>query len=226
MQSRVLWIAVASAAGLIAGIALLIVSDDTFGWLETGEDFGAYVVIFLLIFGDAVVPILPGETVLNTASVMAADGRLELPAVILAGALGAIIGDSALYWIARKSAPRVEDKVAAIERNARVQTVLRILGDRAPLFIVFGRYVPGLRFFVNATMGLQKMPYKSFLLWSAIGGSVWAAYTCLLAYAVGSALDDYPVASILASGFVTTVIIGLIFWYDARSRRDSAVSTP
>jgi hypothetical protein len=37
-----------------------------------------------------VFPVLPGETTLNAASTLASQGTLELPLVILAGALGAI----------------------------------------------------------------------------------------------------------------------------------------
>jgi membrane protein DedA with SNARE-associated domain len=49
----------------------------------------------------AIVPIFPGETTLNAASVLGSQGTLEIELVIVAGALGAILGDSALYWITR-----------------------------------------------------------------------------------------------------------------------------
>jgi membrane protein DedA with SNARE-associated domain len=49
----------------------------------------------------AIVPIFPGETTLNAASVLASQGTLEIELVIVAGALGAILVESALYWITR-----------------------------------------------------------------------------------------------------------------------------
>ena len=52
------------------------------------------------------IPIFPGETTLNAASTLAADGELELVWVIVAGALGAVVGDSALYWIARRNSAK------------------------------------------------------------------------------------------------------------------------
>ena len=87
------------------------------------------------------------------------------------------------------------------------------------MLIVFGRYVPGVRFLMNATMGMTRMPYPSFLFWSTIGGVTWATYTCLLAYSVGTALNGYPLISVLVSGGITTAIVGLIFWVDIRAEK-------
>ena len=54
--------------------------------------------------------------------------------------------------------------------------------------IVAGRYVPGMRFAVNATMGLSNIPYRRFLPWSVLGGTV-VGYTCTLAYKVATTLS-------------------------------------
>lgn len=81
-------------------------------------------------------------------------------------------------------------------------------------------------------MGLTAMPYRSFLLWSSIGGALWGTYTALLAYAVGTALADFPLASIVISEAVTTVIIAGIFWFElkrnpkAQGGKPSAASPP
>jgi membrane protein DedA with SNARE-associated domain len=56
----------------------------------------AYVISALLVFADGVCAIFPAETTLITNSTLAVEGLLDLPLVILAGAVGAITGDSAL----------------------------------------------------------------------------------------------------------------------------------
>jgi hypothetical protein len=45
------------------------------------------------------------------------------------------------------------------------------------------------------------------------------AYTCLLAYWVGSAIEDYPVASMMVSGAITTALIAILFLRERRRRR-------
>ena len=141
---------------------------------------------------------------------------------MLAGALGAIVGDSALYWIARKGGRRFKTRIEDAEKNERVAAALGFLGSSAPLLLIAGRYVPGLRFAINATMGLSAYPYRSFLLWSSIGGTVWAVYTSGLAYLVAVALEGFPLASIIISGVITSVAIGAIFIVARRRRRESA----
>ena len=218
--SRGALIAILVVAVLVAVVALLFSIDggDAFSLTEQDPAALSYLSIFLLVAADAVVPVFPGETTLNAASVVAAQGDLSLALVILAGAAAAIVGDSTLFWIARRASARIRPQLERATRNKSVSTSLDYLGDNAKILLVFGRYVPGLRFVTNTTMGLSDMPYRKFLPWSALGGAGWSAYTCLLAYWVGSTLEDYPVASMLLSGAITTALIALLFLRERRAR--------
>lgn len=62
----------------------------------------------------------PGETTLKAASNLTAQGKFNLGLVILAGAVGAIAGDSALYWTARLSSKGFETRVEHIEPKGKV----------------------------------------------------------------------------------------------------------
>ena len=64
--------------------------------LITEHASSSYLGVALLVFLDAVCPVFPGETTLDAASTLAAQGKFNLGLVILAGAAGAIAGDSAL----------------------------------------------------------------------------------------------------------------------------------
>lgn len=173
-----------------------------------------YLLIGTFVAFDAVLPIFPSESLLTTASTLAGqDGSdIVLWAVVLGGTLGAIIGDSLLYWLSRTIgrnvlAPRLEQA----RRNAKVGAAMEVLGSTAPLLIVVGRFVPGVRFAVNVTMGIGRYPYRRFLLFSSIGGATWAAYTCVFSFWIGQALDGYPVLSIATSVLITTAMLGLMY---------------
>ncbi|MFN8132617.1 MAG: DedA family protein [Solirubrobacteraceae bacterium] len=209
----------------VAGILQAVTGGEAFGAAEQAPAL-AYLSIMLLVAGDAVIPVLPGETTLNAASTVAAGGELALVLVIVAGALGAIIGDSALFWIARHNRHRVQPQIEKAKADERVSTALAYLGDNRKLLLVFARYVPGLRFVVNATFGLSGLPYRQFLPWSALGGLLWATYTCVLAYWVGSTIEDYPVASMMVSGAITTALIAIIFLRERRRRARRADRPP
>jgi len=221
MPRRGVLIGVGVVVALIAVVAILFALDDGDGFTLVVADPAsrAYSAVFLLIAGDAIIPIFPGETTLNAASTLAAQDALSLPLVIVAGALGAIVGDSILFWIARRNANRIRPQLERAQSNPRVAAALEFMGDNAKVLLTLGRYVPGLRFVVNTTMGLSERPYREFLPWSVLGGVLWSSYTCLLAYWIGSTLDDYPLGSVVISGVVTTAIMGLVYVHVRRSRR-------
>ena len=216
-RRAIFWTVVGFSALILVAVTGAILYSFFNEELVSGSDAVAYLTVFGLVFLDAIIPIFPGETTLSTASVLASQGELELELVIVAGALGAVLGDSALYWIARTGPGRLKARLeTSSQKDERVAKGLALLGRSGPILIVFGRFVPGVRFAVNASMGLTEYPYRRFLLYSTIGGTLWATYTCLLAYRVGSALEDFPIASIVVSGVITTGLIAIVYWIDHR----------
>jgi membrane-associated protein len=183
-----------------------------------------YSIIFFFVTFDAVIPIFPSESLLTTASNLAAQSgsNINVWRVFAAGALGAVIGDSMLYWLSRTVLRRsMASKVEAAQENPNIEKIMRVLNDEAPMIIVFGRFIPGIRFMVGATMGLSKYPFGKFLLYNAIGGTLWAGSTCLFSYVIASILDDKPIISILLSVIITTGLLALLYkplkasWEDA-----------
>ena len=220
---------------IVGGFAVLLVVIVLLQLLDEGDvaerlaqapKEWAYALCFLFVWFDAVIPIFPGETTLSAASTLAAEGTLELGLVMLAGALGAIVGDSSLFWIARKSATKVQGQLDKAMENSKVRVAWDAL-DRSPgLMIVAGRYVPGMRFAVNASMGLSDIPYRRFLPWSVLGGALWSVYTCALAYKVATTLSGFPLASLVISSLITSAALAAIYFVDRRRREAAKGAEP
>jgi membrane-associated protein len=210
-----------TAIAVVVGIVVLQEwgGADRFDTIVDDSGNWAYPAVFFLVFGDAICALLPGETTLNTASALAANGALSLPLVMLAGAAGAVLGDSTLYWIVRLNRRRFQPRIDAAMQRERVARAFRVIGSSAPILLTFGRYVPGIRVVANAMFGLAAYPYGAFLLWSSIGGTLWAVYTCALAYVVGTELAGFPLASALISGTITTLAIAVIILVVRRHAR-------
>jgi membrane-associated protein len=206
----------------LAAAANYMADSDGLSFVDPANPGRSYLAVCVLVALDAVVPIFPGETTLNAASTAAAQGTLELGPVIAMGVLGAIVGDSALFWIARRFSRRIEPQIERARANGNIHQALAIMDSSAPLLIVGGRYVPGMRFVVNASMGVSGMPYRRFLPWSVLSGVLWSVYTCVLAYYIGLALGDFPLASIAISGILTTVVIAVVFVVLRRRNREAA----
>jgi membrane protein DedA with SNARE-associated domain len=126
-----------------------------------------------------------------------------------------------LYWIARIGGKRL-----ATARQADAQRqggrALHWLASSAAAGV--GRYVPGLRFVINATFGLSAYRYPNFLHCGRLSAEPSGRFTCGLAYLVGTALADFPLASLIISGVITTAALGLIFLIVRRSRKEVGAS--
>ncbi len=221
------WILLGISAFLVVLVSLQVIGgEDGFGLVDGATGGAAYLGVFLLVTLDGVCAIFPGETTLNAASTLAAQGKLQLGLVMVVGALGAIVGDSALYWIARSCRRRYQPKLDRALGNRKVAAAMEFVGSSAPTLLVAGRYLPGMRLVVNAMFGLQAHPYRHFLLWSSIGGTLWSIYTCGLAYLIGTALLNFPLASLVISGLVTSVALGTVYLVVRRRRRVAATTEP
>lgn len=217
-------VAAAVAVAILCVVAAVhyVLTGDGSSVIDADNPRAAYVWVFVLITLDAVIVVFPGETTLNAAATLAAQGRLELAPIIVMGALGAIVGDSALFWLARRFSRRVEPQLTRAKADPRVTEAFQMLSSSAPALIVGGRYLPGMRFVVNATMGMSDIAYRRFLTWSIVSGTLWSTYTTVLAYNIGLALADYPLASFAISGLVTGVAIAVVVLSVRRSRRRRA----
>ena len=163
---------------------------------------------------DAVIPIFPSESLLTTASTAASgdDSTLTLWLIVFAGGLGALVGDSLLYWLSRTVGRGVFSRpLEKAQKSEKATAALSVLGDTAPLLIIVGRFVPGVRFVVNASMGIARYPYRKFLLFSTIGSFTWSAYTCIFSYLISEALSGYPVLSIATSVLITTGLLAVLY---------------
>ena len=200
--------------GLLAVLWLAPVLVSALGSIDLAGFEHPHLWVFGFVVFDAVLPIFPSESLLTTGATLAAqDGSpIVLWRLILAGALGATIGDSLLYWLSRTVLrDSISSQVERAATNPNVARATEVLHTRAALIIAFGRFVPGVRFVVAATMGLTAFRYPRFLLWSALGGSAWASFNCIVSYAVGSVLDDQPLLSVAVSVIVTTGLLALVY---------------
>ena len=173
-----------------------------------------YAVIFGFVVFGAIIPLFPSESLLTAGSNLAAqDGsNISLMGLIAAGTLGAVVGDSILYWLARTVLRRFfAARVERAQQSEKIRRSMDVVDEKGSLMIVVGRFVPGLRFMIGATMGITKYPYRRFLMWDAIGSVIWATYTCVVCYFVATIIEDKLLLSIAVSVVVTTALLGLLY---------------
>ena len=169
-------------------------------WRPVSASPWTYAVILVVAALDAVLPLVPSETAVISAGVLAGAGDLSLGLVIAAGAAGAFAGDSSAYWLGRRFDRRLERRLfrsaKGAERRAWAEGALNRYGG--PL--IFGaRFVPGGRTATTVTAGLLRTRWARFAAFAGAAGVAWASYAALLGYLGGRASKRRSGASSSAS---------------------------
>jgi membrane protein DedA with SNARE-associated domain len=184
----------------------------------------AYAILFILAFLDALIPVVPSETSVITAGVVASSGDLNLMLVILFAATGAFCGDNTSYWIGARYGTRINDRFFQSEKaKERVAWAQRQVQERGGELIVVARFIPGGRTVVTLSSGTLGYPWRRFVLFDAIAATIWAVYAALLGYIGGHAFEAQPWKGLLlafAIAFAVTGTVELVRW--VRRRRSSS----
>jgi membrane protein DedA with SNARE-associated domain len=152
-----------------------------------------YAVIALAVALDAVLPLVPGEAVVITSAVLAADGRLSVVLIAIAAALGSFTGDNASFGIGHGLGGPLVRRLRRRERAGRLTAwAEEQLRQRGSLVIVGARFVPGGRTATTLAAGGLAMPWRRFAAADALAASLWAAYTTALGYIGGETFNDRP----------------------------------
>jgi membrane-associated protein len=184
------------------------------------ENLG-YLGLALLVGGESLGLILPGETAILAAGVLARDGRLQIGLVLPVAALAAIAGDNLGFLLGRRGGrmlllargPFRTHRVRLVERGERF---FARYGGHA---VFLGRWLVFARITVPWLAGASRMPQREFMPWNALGGITWSASVGLAGYVFGVAAS-----AIFASTTVVLLTVLLAFgltaaWRRVRSKR-------
>ncbi len=171
----------------------------------------AYLIVLAVVAGDAVLPLLPGETIVVTGGVLSASGDLNVVLVFLAGAVGAFLGDSLCYWIGRRFGTRVAEKFLRGERGKRsLEWAERALDRRGRTLVAAARFVPGGRTAVSLVAGTTEFPWRTWMVADLIGVTVWSAYNTGLGRIGGAAFENQTWKGLLLAFGLAALTAGVL----------------
>jgi membrane-associated protein len=181
------------------------VIDD---WLAAiGAGPWALPLLFGLVFADAFLVVLPGETTVTAFGALAVStGSPPLLAVIAVAAAAAFCGDACTYVIGRS----VGLERWRWMRHPRAQAAIgwaRARLHRGAATVVFtARFIPFARVAVNLTAGASKVRAPRYLTVVGIAALGWAVYQAVIGAIVALLLPGGPLVAVLVS---IVVAIGL-----------------
>jgi membrane protein DedA with SNARE-associated domain len=192
---------------------------------QVGDAVGVwlYVIAGALCFGEAAILVglvLPGETALLVAGVFCQHGTLNLYVMIAVAAVAAIAGDSVGYEFGKHFGPRLRrsrfGSWVGEHRWAMVDGFLLRHGGKA---VLLGRLTALFRALVPSMSGMSGMRYRTFLIWNATGGLIWAPGCVLLGYAFSKSLDTVGKTLTWAPLAVLGVVVVVYIALHIRKRR-------
>jgi membrane-associated protein len=194
-----------------------------FDWLshEVSQSAVTYPVVAFACAADVLLPLIPSETIVITASVLAAQGDLLIWGIVPMVAVGAFLGDNVSYFLGRKVGDPIADRLFDDdEGQARLTWAEEALRRRGAILIGVGRFIPGGRTATTFAAGTLEMPYRQFAVADAFAAVIWAVYVSMLGYLGGETFKD-SLWLPLATSFAAAMLVGLGFeiWRRIQERR-------
>ncbi|HET8582318.1 MAG TPA: DedA family protein [Jatrophihabitans sp.] len=207
---------------------LVLASPISPGTLLSGS--GALLVLAVVLFAECGLLVgffLPGDTLLFAAGIGIATHTItsSLTEFLLVAPAAAILGNLLGYWIGYRAGPIVFDRPNS--RLFRPEYVTRshdFFERFGSWTIIIGRFVPVVRTVATVMAGVGRMRFSLYVLYSVIGGIVWADGVLLLGHALGKiswvrahkGWIDYAVLVVVVIGLIPTAFH---LWQTRRSRR-------
>jgi membrane-associated protein len=172
----------------------------------------SYLIAFALPLLDAVLPVLPSETVIiafGVATAGSADPRVFL--IVACAALGAFTGDNLAYLIGWRFGPWVERRFFKGQKGTATRDwAERSLARFGTGLIIVCRFIPGGRTAVTLCCGLVKYPWRRFAPATAVAAVVWASYAFLAGRFGGKAFEDKPLVGFAVAFGGVLLVSGIV----------------
>lgn len=172
---------------------------------------GGLFLIALIIFAESGMMVgffFPGDTLLFSAGVLAAAGKLGLSSTIAVIAIAAIAGDNTGYHIGRKLGRRLFRKPdGAVFRKEHIDRAEAFYEKHGSKTMLVAHFIPIVRAFVPVTAGAAKMVYWQYVIFDAIGDIAWTVAMTLIGYFIGSRIPG--IANYIDPVLIAVVVIFL-----------------
>ena len=165
--------------------------------------------------------VAPGETAIVLGGVVAAQGRVSLPVILLAAWVAAALGDLASFALGRRLGrsflERRGPKLGVTPR--RLRTVDGFMARHGGKAILIGRFIGVVRAVAPFVAGAARLPMRRFLPLSLLGTAAWAASLTLAGYAFHASFS--AAADVLTRGALAAAVLAALV-VAVRTMRSSA----
>ena len=204
------------------------------GYFGTWALVGILVVVF--IESGVLFPILPGDSLLFVAGMLAAGtaaqdvaatANFHLWQLLVFIPTAAVLGSQVGYWIGRSVGTTMFKPTNRVLKQKYLDEAHLFFEQRGPFAVVLGRFVPIVRTLVPITAGAARMNYGVFTLFNVVGAIVWGVGLTLLGYWLG----QFEIIQKLLEPIFVLIVVASIApiiweWYKRRRAARDAGAAP
>ncbi|CAN5630531.1 DedA family protein [soil metagenome] len=166
---------------------------DPMFWLGQDGLFGSAVlvgvVVIIFVETGLLFPFLPGDTLLFTAGVIAAQtgAALDIWTLIPWAVAAALLGGQCAYLIGRRLGPALFAKPdARLFKQRYLRSSHDFFARSGAKTLVIGQFIGVVRTFAPVVAGISGMRYWTFATFSAVGAAAWAVGLPLVGFFLGN----------------------------------------
>ena len=134
-----------------------------------------YLLLFAWVLVEQLGIPLPATPVLLAAGALSAERQISFPLALAVGVAAALTADSVWFFIGRRHGHHVLRLLCklSLEPTTCVRRTQDSFGRRRGTMLLFAKFVPGLSTLAPPVAGQNGMEFGPFLLYDAIGSSLW-----------------------------------------------------
>jgi membrane-associated protein len=191
----------------------------------------ALVGILAIVFAECGLLIgffLPGDSLLFIAGLLVSTGFIDtnIAIVCLLISIAAVAGNLTGYWIGRKAGPAVFRRPdSRLFRREYVDHTEHFFDRHGPRAIVLARFVPIVRTFITVMAGVGRMNFRTYAVYSTIGGILWGTGVTLLGYYLGNVTFIANHIEVILIGVVAISLIPIFLELRRHTSTGSDTST-
>ncbi|MEK6895978.1 MAG: VTT domain-containing protein [Nanoarchaeota archaeon] len=174
------------------------------------EAFAPYKIL-LLILGS----IYPGEEAIILFSVLAGQGLISLPDVVVIGALGILLVDNLIFWLAKsRMSTRIKRWRIFSKKSQRLSIIMHKLHKESPFLMLFiTKFVYGMRHISVFYLSLKGMTWKRFFLYDVGAFALWGIIMIPLAWLAARGFTvGLHIATRIERILLIGVLVALVFY--------------
>jgi len=134
--------------------------------------------------------VVPGVVLLGAAASIAGHDDIPIWLVLIAGILGAFIGDNLSFWLGRTQRRRIPHWWPLKQHPEWLTRGNEFFQRYGLLSVVIGRFVGPVRPFIPMIAGMMSMPTKRFVLVNFVSALAWAPVYLLPGYLLGRSWEE------------------------------------